>query len=323
MSRTNNWKGCTDGYDEKKLWGSINPRTGEVNVYSSDVSNRIESAYVNYMTCPEEDTVIIKEFKATVYFKDHDHFIQRTPNGLRSVFRRELVSDENEIELEIDIEYNPHYKSWYLKSPPTTHIGLLVDTSGSMCSVYGTIIEKCLEEFIEKQKVEIKHKSMFYGMTFSDKINTIFNGVDLHKQDKLKEEFYKIIPDGLTAYYDAYLEMIKKIDKQYRLNDEVIICCMTDGQDNSSKYNSDYLKRVIIDRKKRGWIFVMFGTAEVDLDNLDIGIDKSECMEIGLSHIETSNAYKCLNDNINNVRSGASSCVKFSEDMRMASNQNY
>ena len=336
---TKTWNGNITNYTYGKVWGSIDPRSGDINIYTPDISNKIEDEYIEYITSPQNERVVIPEFSATIYFKDNNYFIQKTKGGLRSVFRYEVPAQlaptklvpapepaklEHEEEVDnctivLDVEYNKNYKSWYLSISKTTHIGLLVDTSGSMRNIYGTIIEKCLEEFIEKQKTEIKNNALFYGITFSDKINTVFDGVDLHKEENLKEVFYKITPGGLTAYRDAYIEMIEKINKRYRLNDEIIICCMTDGQDNSSKFSREYLKKCITDCKNKGWLFVMFGTKEVDLDNLDIGLLDGECLEIGLSKVQTHNAYTSLNANINSVRSGVAQQISFSECQRMAS----
>ena len=281
MTRVQRCKCDMTNYDNF-IWGSIDPRTGNINIYPSDKSNLIEDKYIDYLTDPINDSIQLEDYYGiTIYFKDSDYFIQKTENGLRSVFRKEKTINNDEFE--IDIEFNKHYMSWYLQKPKTTHIGLLVDTSGSMYSTYNTIIEKCIEEFLEKQKDEIENKLLFYGMTFSDKLNMIYDGVNLKEQDNIRETFYSIKPAGMTAYYDAYIGMIKKINNNYRLNDEVVICCMTDGQDNSSKYSNNYLKQLIKQCKAKGWLFVMFGTKEADLGNIDIGLDRSECLEIGLS----------------------------------------
>ena len=321
-TKTQNYKCDTISEYENFIWGSIDPRTGEINIYPSDKSNFIEDKYIDYLTNPIHNSVKLEDYHdITIFFKNSNYFIQKTENGLRSVFRK--CKPESTNELEINIEFNKHYKSWYLVIPKTTHIGLLVDTSGSMYNSYNIIIEKCIEEFLEKQKVEIENKSLFYGMTFSDKLNMIYDGVNLKEQNNVRETFYSIKPAGMTAYYDAYIEMINKIDTNYKLNDEVIICCMTDGQDNSSKYSQNYLKTIITQCKSKGWLFVMFGTKEADLNNIDIGLNKNECLEIGLSELETTNAYKCLNQNITSVRKGISDNIEFSELQRIHSNDNY
>ena len=320
MSKKINLEADFEEYD-CFVWGSIDPRIGEMNIYPSKESNLIENMYVSYLSNPENNKISLPDYhNITIHF-DNDYFIQKTQGGLRSVFR--IEKEKGNKVIEVLTEFNKHYKSWYLKIPKTTHIGLLVDTSGSMYNSYSIIIEKCVEEFIEKQKSEIENKSLFYGMTFSDKLNMIYDGVNLKEQTDIRETFYSIKPEGLTAYHDAYIEMIKKIESKYKLNDEVIICCMTDGQDNSSKYSKNYLRKVITDCKHKGWLFVMFGTKEADLDNIDIGLNKNECLEIGLSPCETASAYKCLNDNITSVRKGQSHNIEFSDVQRGQSNNNF
>lgn len=249
-------------YDEF-IWGSIDPRNGEAQLYPPANSNQIENSYIDYLTNPENNSIHMKDFyDAKIYFKESDYFVQRTNNGLRSVFR--LKKDDSAI-LTVSARFNSNYNSWYLDIPKTSHIAMLVDTSGSMYNCYNLIIEKCIEEFLEKQKTDIDNKALFYGMTFNNKANLLYNGVDLKTQTDIRDSFYSIKPSGMTAYYDAYIEIINKINSKYKLNDEVVVCCMTDGEDNSSNYSKNFLKKTIDSYKKKGWVFAMFGTKEANV----------------------------------------------------------
>lgn len=318
MSKNLKWNDDVSDYDTY-MWGSVDPVKCEVVMYPSKISNKIESAYIDYMSEPENNNISLTDyFGATIHFLGNNYFIQKTPNGLRSVFRREKNNC-----IEIEVEFNTHYNSWYIKLEKTTHIGLLVDTSGSMYNTYNIIIEKCIEEFLEKQQKDVQNKALFYGITFSDTLNILYDGVDLKTQDDIREKFYSIKPQGMTAYYDAYVEMIQKIGKKSKIGDEVIICCMTDGQDNSSKFSKHYVKSLITSYKKKGWMFVMFGTKEANLDEIDIGLNPNECLEIGRSIDETKSAYKSLNHNISSVRKGEVDNIEFSQLQRIQSNENY
>ncbi|GAF85331.1 unnamed protein product [marine sediment metagenome] len=208
--------------------------------------------------------------------------------------------------------FNNAYKAWYIKRDKVTHLGFLVDTSGSMYNMYNNVVEKGIEELVEKQK-KLDHDVKFYGITFSNKVNTLFNGIDLKTETSIKDTFYSITPTGCTCYYDAFIEMINLIDGKYQVGDEVIICAMTDGQDNASDKSPITLKEMVIKKKKEGWLIVMFGTQEVDVENTctNIGLIRDECLEIGKTKEHSTNAYRNLSNNIDRVRSGESQNLCF------------
>jgi len=203
----------------------------------------------------------------------------------------------------------------------TTHIGFLVDISASMVGIYRSIIEKGIDEFLQKQLL-IENNIQFYGYAFNEYIYKIFPGINLKNNPNVKDEFLKINPNGLTSLYDSMLEIIKNIEDKYKPDDEVIICVMTDGEDNSSKQSSTILKEVIKNCKNKNWIIILFGTIEANITSNSklLGLSTDCIMEIGKSEYETTNAYRSLSQGIDRVRDGIDNNITFTSIERSFSN---
>ena len=303
-----------DNTYENSIWGSIDPLSGKICIYPVDITNKIEEKYQEYLLDPLQNSIGFPEYhNVNIIFNSIKSFSQQTPrNGYRSVWRETDNNRTTSITIMKSVIYNNDYKAWYLKRDIVTHLGFLVDTSGSMHNLYHKVVEKGIEELVEKQK-ELDHEVKFYGLTFANKVNTIFNGVNLKTEPNIRDAFYSINPRGCTCYYDGFIEMIDIIDKEYQIGDEVIICAMTDGDDNASKKSPNTLKDMIIDRKKNGWIVVMFGTKEVDVENTCaiIGLERDECLEIGTSDENSRNAYRSVSNGIDRVRAGTCKKMHF------------
>ena len=121
-----------DKYVENIVWGSIDPRTGDIILYPNNISDIIEKNYIK-----GEETITIKDFhNITLNLKK---MYQSTENGFRKIFREDLSNftlidkngEECELKITKEVVYNENYKAWYLNKK-TSHIGFLADVSGSM-----------------------------------------------------------------------------------------------------------------------------------------------------------------------------------------------
>ena len=308
---------------DNAIWGSIDPRSGEINIYPHDVSLEIEESYQKYKINDNENFInIVNYHDITIKFKKYDRFIQTTIGGLRSVFREENIQGD-EITIMKSVYYDQKYKAWYLQEDKITHLGFLVDTSGSMFKLYNKIVEKGIEEFLQKQKKDCPNKICFYGVTFSDTIVSLYKGEDLRKITDLEDKFYNIKPCGMTAYYDAFIKIIDHIDDNYQRGDEVIICSMTDGDDNSSINRMETLRSMIKNRKNSGWTIIMFGTDDLDLDTTcsNIGIDYNNTLRIGKDDINCQNAYRSVSAGIQRMRENQDGVFGFTDNERSVSYQ--
>lgn len=70
------------------------------------------------------------------------------------------------------------------------------------------------QKFLEKQKI-LDNEVKFYGLTFSNKINILYNHVDLKKQTDIRDKYYSIKGSCSTAYYDAFIKIINNINEYY------------------------------------------------------------------------------------------------------------
>lgn len=139
----------------------------------------------------------------------------------------------------------------------TTHVGLVIDRSGSMGSVAQ---EACgsLNTFIKSLK-KVPGKKLITAIQFDNEIETI------HTKVKRKEipEFVageNYHPRGMTALYDAIGTMITALDKE----ENVVICVITDGFENAShEYKHDTINALVTKKKEAGWDF-QFLAAGID-----------------------------------------------------------
>ena len=300
----------------KFVWGSIDPRTGNLILYPNDIQSQIETDYQN-----KKPLIDIRSYNATIIFENEDNFYQVTnTGGYRHVFREEVKDGQTTIER--NVEFNSKSNSWYMMPPkpisenPITHIGFIVDSSGSMHTnnLYKNVTEKGVDEFLQEQK-KVKNEVLLYAMTFSNVINVLYNGENLKsiENDTLRNKFYTVEPNGTTAYYDAAMKTIEMIEEKYQDGDEVIICIMTDGYDNSSKTTIRQMSLKIKEKKSEGWNIVMIGTSDIDTERLgeDYGIGQGASIGMGTDEESTETVFRCLSQGVKRLRTGESTEIQF------------
>jgi Mg-chelatase subunit ChlD len=200
-----------------------------------------------------------------------------------------------------------------------THIGFVVDTSGSMHTLYRDVVEQGIEVFLEDQK-KLSNRTLLYGLTFNQDITVIFDGTkDIKDIDNMKDAFYSITPSGSTAYFDALKRVVGMVDDSAHPGDEVVICCMTDGQDNASRTSVSELKELVTERKRRGWILSLIGTKEADIETMcdHIGIGRDAGLQMGGAN--ATQAYTSLSRGIDRVRNGVSNNLVYTQTERFDS----
>lgn len=162
-------------------------------------------------------------------------------------------------------------KCKYCKNEEVTDIVVIFDRSGSMMNIQSEMIG-AYNRFI-KEQCEVPGKARVTLIAFDDKIETIFDKVDL---DSVREIGYADVePRGMTALNDAIGTSISKID-----NDRVVLLIQTDGIENYSReYTTDKIKDLISEKKKIGWDVSFIG-ADMDAfaqGGANYGIDIGKC----------------------------------------------
>lgn len=304
----------TEQYTNNVAWGSVDPLNGELALYPSDDSNTIEEHYAR-----NDSTAILSIFGGVAITFNNGKPYQQTRGGYRSVFRHQLQDGETEITK--NVEHNAHYTAWYLTENKTSHIGFLVDTSGSMTSIYKNVVEQGLSEFINEQK-KIEHEVKFYGSTFSNELHHLFNGVDLKTETTIDTKYLEIVPSGSTAYYDAVCDMIGFITNNYNINDEVVIVIVSDGGDNSSKRHSlGTMRDMILKKKNQGWNIVMIGTNSLNAEQVSqqYGLGRNSSLNTAPTQEGMREAFRGVSNGVSRSRAGESQGVVFTDTERASS----
>ena len=303
-----------EDYKNNIVWGSVDPNTGDIVLYSKIESESIEEHHER-----NEATIYFDVFGGIMVHFNNGKPYQNTSSGHRSVFRYQM--QEGRPTFTKIVEYNTLYNAWYLSETKTTHIGFLVDKSGSMTRMYKNVVEEGLLEFVNEQK-NVPHEVRFYGSIFSDELIHLFNGIDLKTETTVKEEYNKITPSGSTAYYDAVVDMIECIKNKYTINDEVIIVSASDGEDNASKtYSLLTMRSEILKKKKLGWKFAMIGTNSLDAEKIsdEYGIGRGASLNTAATRSGMQSAFRGLSAGIQRTRMGESNDIVFTETERINS----
>lgn len=305
-------------YPNNIVWGSIEPINGDIVVYPPNISFQIEEGFKN----KKEQLKLTDFFDITIHY---NKMIQTTPTGLRSIFREDLHNDDSFVLVDNytiakNVFYSDNNKAWYLDRE-ITHLGFIVDTSGSMSNIYNNLIEMGIENFIEEQKT-ISNEVLFYGSTFCTTIQHLYNHQRLKEITDLRDRFYSIQPSGCTACYDAVITMLDNISSKYSMGDEVVICIITDGADNSSYHSKKDMINKINSRKELGWNIVIMGANNFDVETVgeDYAIGRDCSLNVGLTREETTQAFRTVSNSISRVRNGIDKKIEFTETERAVSN---
>ncbi len=139
-----------------------------------------------------------------------------------------------------------------------THIICILDCSGSMSNIMADSIGG-FNTFLKKQK-ELPDEATITVALFDDKYELLYDNVDIKSARELTSDVW--FPRGMTALYDAIGKTINNDKaKLAKLGKEapakVLVCVVTDGQENSSKeYNRDQIKKLIKECEKEDWNFI-------------------------------------------------------------------
>jgi uncharacterized protein YegL len=141
----------------------------------------------------------------------------------------------------------------------TTHLALIVDQSGSMDGKQSDVIGG-VNEFIRTHKA-IKGEASLTTCRFHISNTTVHNP-DIQNASEWTPGDYS--PGGGTALLDAIgqtMELLgERVHRGANAEDQVIVCIITDGQENAStQYSLASIKNMIEHCRKHGWFFLFLG----------------------------------------------------------------
>jgi len=187
-----------------------------------------------------------------------------------------------------------------------TELVFIMDRSGSMAG-----LEKdCVGGFnsmLKKQK-GIDGECLVSTVLFNNYDYVLYDRVPLDKIKNMKENDF--VPSGCTALIDALGNSIKHISNVHKyirkedVPEHTVFVITTDGLENASKkYSSDEVKKMIKNKKKKGWQFI-FLAANIDaVETAKLyGIDEDKAVNYVSDEMGTAKNFKSLSKAICSLR---------------------
>ncbi len=153
------------------------------------------------------------------------------------------------------------------EAPQPLHVILVLDESSSMEPAKSEIVQS-INVFIKDQQ-ELKDEAYFTLLKFSSTCSYVVVKQLMTQTQALEPSAYK--PNGMTALFSA----VAKVCLDFKSETRVLLCVVTDGEENSSKdYTRKQVEQLLSERKESGWKTI-FLAATLDVatggDNVGFG----------------------------------------------------
>jgi uncharacterized protein with von Willebrand factor type A (vWA) domain len=184
------------------------------------------------------------------------------------------------------------------KNTMKTEIIAIVDKSGSMESIRDDSIGG-FNAFIEAQR-SAGGEARVSLLLFNDKISSVFTGLPIGAVPRLARETY--VPSGGTALNDAIIDTISKNALRIAGNgwaDKVIVCILTDGQENSSKRSTIEARQTIGLATEFQWEFVFLAAnQDAFVTGAQYGFNKADTFNFAANAAGTADAYATMSGSV-------------------------
>lgn len=137
-----------------------------------------------------------------------------------------------------------------------TEILVITDRSGSMSSIADDVIGG-FNRFLRDQKRQPGDARITYTQ-FDTQYEVVYQGRPIQQVEELNRNTF--VPRGGTALFDAIGRTLNEQGK--RIKDEawaelVVVCIITDGEENSSKeYSKSRVREMVSHAEANGWKFL-------------------------------------------------------------------
>ena len=186
-----------------------------------------------------------------------------------------------------------------------TEILCVIDESSSMARMASKAIEGFNTFLLEQQ--ELPGQARISLVKFASTVKPVYSGRPLMAAPMLDPASYS--PRGNTAMYDGIgwtLDNEGQRIAEQLWADKVVVCILTDGEENSSReYRQDQIKSMIDHAQANGWVFV-FLAANIDAKATAAGMGiKPEFVSQYAGTAEgTKAAYGVAGSAVRSIRSG-------------------
>ncbi len=200
-----------------------------------------------------------------------------------------------------------------------TEIVFILDRSGSMGGLESDTIGG-FNSMLEKQKKE-RGQAVVSTVLFDNVSEVLHDRIPIEKMEPMNDKQYYV--RGCTALIDAIggaIHHIGNVHKYIRPEDvpaHTIFIITTDGLENaSSKYSSAEVKKMIAEKKEKGWEFLFLG-ANIDAVETakHFGIDESRAVTYKSDRKGTRMNYDAMCGAISAVRCEAPLTAKWKESI--------
>lgn len=202
-----------------------------------------------------------------------------------------------------------------------THIGVLLDRSGSMISIRDDMIGG-FNSFLEEQK-SIPGEATISLSRFDDKYEVVYSAINLSDAPGLNHENF--VPRGSTAMRDALGRFIVETGEHLAkmAEDErpslVVIYIITDGMENASReYSATRLKEMVQHQEEAyKWQFQYLGAnQDAVLAGGEVGIAAAASVNYVATPKGVADLYKVSGEALRSARIGSRSSVNLTDEKR-------
>lgn len=187
-----------------------------------------------------------------------------------------------------------------------THIICILDRSGSMSDIMSDSIGG-FNTFLNQQK-ELPDEATITVILFDDKYELVYDNVNIKKANELTSKVW--YARGTTSLYDTIGKTINTEKSKFEFNskekpEKVLVCIVTDGEENSSReYTCDMVKNLIKECENDNWNFIFLAANQNAFKTGgNFGMTYGNTVNYVTTSIGISNMSKTLSDATTNYRS--------------------
>ncbi len=192
------------------------------------------------------------------------------------------------------------------KEKDYTEIICIIDRSGSMASIKDDAIGS-FNTFLKTQK-KLPGKATLTYVQFNTEYEVMYENMPLKDVPELNSNTF--IPRGCTALLDAVGRTIDTVDRRIKnipkkKRPVVIVCILTDGEENSStEFKTNQIKTLITNKEnKHQWEFIFLTANQAAFSEaVKMGIESCYTVSFQATASGTSYAHGCMGTLVSNYR---------------------
>ena len=247
----NNYKIVEGNYKHNVVWGYIKNTTGEIILYSPQITKLIEKAYKE-----GKEFINIEINNSVIYLKNE--LYKKTNKKKYSIFREKIDRTLNYNLIEKKVYLNKKTNLWGLYKK-MEHVGLLVDMSINDIENYKNLITNII--------LEHKENSKFHSISCSNIIKIVYNNLDLYNINNLDNIFIKTYKKTKNIC-DGFLELIYLVNGNHYEDEEITLYILTDSI-NMKNINILYNKLQNEKKINNKWKIINIETDEININDLE------------------------------------------------------